>query len=112
MAKITVSDLNDLLVALTARVNELSEQNVLLAGELTRAHARIDHAGDVFKALRAAVTPQRQANARPVNPWSAALDELREERGLPKGAFVDKAAIQERMAARATLAANGAAAQH
>ena len=110
-AKTTTAQLNELIVALTERVNALSEQNVLLAGELTRAHGRIDHAGEVFRALRKAVTPQR-TNSRPVNAWRAALDELREERGLAAGAFVDKAAIQERMATRAAMAANGAAASH
>jgi hypothetical protein len=67
-----------------------------MAEELVRAHARIDHAGEVFKKLRTAttqaLTPRHEPRLTVADrkAWHVALSQLRTERGLTETAFVPK----------------------
>lgn len=115
MAKVTTAQLHDLLLALTIRVNELTDANVALAQHLTEAHARIDHAATVFKALRQAVTPMtpRAEPARmPRAEFDRALEDLRadaKDAGLPTRIFT-REVIAARAATLRAMAAQTAAA--
>jgi hypothetical protein len=84
-----------------------------LAEEVVRAHARIDHAGDVFTALRKAVTPlhtKREAPQRiPRAEFDRALNDLRDEVNNDRATFT-RDAILERAATLRVMAANTQAA--
>lgn len=113
MSKPTVIELNTLLLALTAKVNELVDANKALADQVVAAHARVDHAGEVFKALRAAVTPlqaKREPTPRiPRAEFDRALADLRAEAEDDKAMF-RRDVILERAATLRTMAANTQAA--
>jgi diacylglycerol kinase family enzyme len=96
-----------------------------LTAELARAHARIDvlrktaeqHHATLANIVTAGLTPEVTARAKAtpkrgpaeLAEWRAALAELREEAGKPTGWFAADV-VRERIAARATLRENTAAA--
>lgn len=111
MAKPTVAELNTLLLTLVERVNELTAANAALSAEVVRAHGRIDHAGDVFIALRRAVTPLRTKRSARIDraDFDRALHDLRCEANDERATFT-REAIMKRHAALTTMVANREAA--
>ena len=73
-----------------AKINELVASAKPLADEVVRAHARIDHAGDVFKDLRQALKPKVEPQRVPRAEFDRALEDLRadaEEAGSSQRVF-------------------------
>lgn len=86
-----IAALEDALATAMAKINELVAAQQPLADKLVEAHARIDHAGVVFKDLRRALTPKREPSTRvPHAEFQAALEDLRadaEEAGSDRRYF-------------------------
>lgn len=121
MSKVTVSELNDLLFALTSKVNDLVSANNALTVRLEEAHARIDAANSWFNKLRAATVEALTARPEPLptptklpritrSEFLRAVDDLRAEHNV--GADVDFPAeiVKARAHALATMVANREAA--
>lgn len=91
----------------TALTQQLGAVVQPLAVEIKRVDARVDHAGEVFKRLRRAVTPRQEplSGYIPRDEFQAAIAELRDECGDETARF-DLATIRERVHARRVLAAN------
>jgi uncharacterized coiled-coil protein SlyX len=111
-----IVELEAALALFPAALNEtlraaLTEALKPLAQQCIDAHARIDHAGDVFKALRKAMTPGVVPGRLPRTDFDAALAELRSDAGNDR-AFFPVAVIRERALARRTLRENTEAAAH
>lgn len=72
-----------------------------LEAEVQRAHARLDKAADVIKALRERPVQQHTQEPRlgkaDLRAWHIALSQLREERGLAPTAFVKRQDILDRI---------------
>ena len=85
-----------------------------LAEEVVRAHARIDHAGDVFTALRKAVTPLRAksepASRIPRAAFDRALADLRADADDDRAVFTRQQILDRHAALRALEAQREAAA--
>lgn len=83
-----IAALEDALATAMTKINELVAAQQPLADKLVEAHARIDHAGVVFKDLRRALTPKRERV--PHAEFQAALEDLRadaEEAGSDRRYF-------------------------
>ena len=103
------------IAALEALVAAQAESITALAVRLVEAHARIDHAGVVFKDMRSALRPKTEpASARlPRAEFDRALEDLRaqaEEAGhttryFPAPAIVERAANLRRIEADTRAAA-------
>lgn len=94
-----------------SKINELIAAQAPLHAAVADAHKRIDHAGQVFSALRRAVTPKSEPLLAyiPRSEFDAAVAELRSDAGDDTARFAIPV-IRERVQARRTLAANTAAA--
>lgn len=76
-----------------------------LASEVVRAHARVDHAGTVFKDLRNALRPKTEPQRLPRAEFDRALEDLRAEaehegrtqRSFSTPAIVERAATLRRL---------------
>lgn len=78
-----------------------------LEAEVQRAHARLDKAAEVIKALRERPAPQTQEprlGKSDLRAWHIALSQLREERGLAPTAFVKRQDILDRIASNKAAA--------
>lgn len=71
-----ISALEAALEAAMLKINELVAAAQPVAARVEEAHARIDHAGDMFKDLRRALTPHKEPRI-PLAEFQAALDDLR-----------------------------------
>ena len=116
MTKATIASLEAHIAALEARLNEALSA---LAQESVRAHARIDHASDVFNALRRATVSALSPKTEPAQPkvprlpkaaFDRALADLRSDAGNDRALF-DLHLIRERAASLAALETQRAAAE-
>lgn len=89
------------------RIAALEAQVAALLSEVQRAHARLDKAAEVIKALRerpAQHTQEPRLGKSDLRAWHMALSQLREERGLAPTAFVKRQDILDRIASNKAAA--------
>lgn len=109
MAKTTIAQLEALVLEQHAHIAQLAGTVLELTQGVAALNQRLNNAAQVIKDLRAQVDARRpstrvQATPQP-NPWFVAINQIRTERGLAPGAWVDRSEVLARMERNAQDAA-------